>query len=234
MKKKSKENYEIEVSKVNDLRELEQDFINDKISNMMNSIEAKKEELIGEMQIYAEKNKIPVKWDEDGNVTKYETRVNPIVITNYFFKPIIPITSQEPIYNAEKLGMVFDYYCDLIAEVNNKIGYFPSSLTSFCKLAGITLSTLRNYKNSADLSMRIVAEKIYDQIGDDNITLSQLGAVRERTTIFKMKSQNELVEKEQPKVSINIIEKPNYERIQERLDKYKYFANKKGKKWIEN
>ena len=230
MKKKSKENYEIEVSKVNDLRELEQDFINDKISNMMNSIEAKKEELIGEMQIYAEKNKIPVKWDEDGNVTKYETRVNPLVITNYFFKPIIPITSQEPIYNAEKLGMVFDYYCDLIAEVNNKIGYFPSSLTSFCKLAGITLSTLRNYKNSADLSMRIVAEKIYDQIGDDNITLSQLGAVRERTTIFKMKSQNELVEKEHPKVSINIVEKPDYERIQERLDKYKYFANKKGKK----
>jgi hypothetical protein len=230
MKKKSKENYEIEVSKVNDLRELEQDFINDKISNMMNSIEAKKQELIGEMQIYAEENKIPVKWDEDGNVTKYETRVNPLVITNYFFKPIIPITSQEPIYNAEKLGMVFDYYCDLIAEVNDKIGYFPSSLTSFCKLAGITLSTLRNYKNSADLSMRIVAEKIYDQIGDDNITLSQLGAVRERTTIFKMKSQNELVEKEQPKVSINIIEKPNYERIQERLDKYKYFANKKGKK----
>lgn len=230
MKKKSKENYEIEASKVNDLRELEQDFINDKISNMMNSIEAKKEELIGEMQIYAEENKIPVKWDEDGNVTKYETRVNPLVITNYFFKPIIPITSQEPIYNAEKLGMVFDYYCDLIAEVNDKIGYFPSSLTSFCKLAGITLSTLRNYKNSADLSMRIVAEKIYDQIGDDNITLSQLGAVRERTTIFKMKSQNELVEKEQPKVSINIVEKPDYERIQERLDKYKYFANKKGKK----
>lgn len=230
MKKKSKENYEIEASKVNDLRELEQDFISDKISNMMNSIEAKKEELIGEMQIYAEKNRIPVKWDEDGNVTKYETRLNPLVITNYFFKPIIPITSQEPIYNAEKLGMVFDYYCDLIAEVNDKIGYFPSSLTSFCKLAGITLSTLRNYKSSADLSMRIVAEKIYDQIGDDNITLSQLGAVRERTTIFKMKSQNELVEKEQPKVSISIIEKPDYERIQERLDKYKYFANKKGKK----
>ena len=230
MKKKSKENYEIEASKVNDLRELEQDVINDKISNMMNSIEAKKEELIGEMQIYAEKNKIPVKWDEDGNVTKYETRVNPLVITNYFFKPIIPITSQEPIYNAEKLGMVFDYYCDLIAEVNDKIGYYPPSLTSFCKLSSLTLATLRNYKNSEDLSMRTVVAKIYDQIADDNITLSQLGAVRERTTIFKMKSQNELVEKEQPKVSINIIEKPNYERIQERLDKYKYFANKKGKK----
>jgi hypothetical protein len=44
-----------------------------------------------------------------------------------------------------------------------------------------------------------------------------------------LKSQNELVEKEQPKVSINITEKPDYDRIQERLNKYKNFANKKGK-----
>ncbi len=109
------------------------------------------------------------------------------------------------------------------------IGYFPSSLTSFCKLAGITLATLRNYRYSDDLSMRIVAEKVYDQISDENITLSQLGNVRERSTIFKLKSQNELVEKEQPKVSINITEKPDYDRIQERLNKYKNFANKKGK-----
>ena len=125
--------------------------------------------------------------------------------------------------------MVFDYYCELLAEVNDKIGYFPSSLTSFCKLAGITLNTLRGFRYGEDLNMRIVAEKIYDQISDENLTLSQLGDVRERSTIFKLKSQNELVEKEQPKVSINITEKPDYDRIQERLNKYKYFANKKGK-----
>ena len=229
MKKKKNENYEIEVANRNDLRDLEQAFINDKVSNMMTAVEAKKEELVKEMIVYAEKNTKPCKWNKEGNPIAYKTIVNPLIINNYFFKPIIPITSQEPIYNAEKLGMVFDYYCDLLAEVNDKIGYFPSSLTSFCKLAGITLATLRNYRYSDDLSMRIVVEKIYDQISDENITLSQLGNVRERSTIFKLKSQNELVEKEQPKVSINITEKPDYDRIQERLNKYKNFANKKGK-----
>lgn len=229
MKKKKNENYEIEVANRNDLRDLEQSFINDKVSNMMTAVEAKKEELAKEMILYAEKNTKPCKWNKEGKPIAYKTIVNPLIINNYFFKPIIPITSQEPIYNAEKLGMVFDYYCDLLAEVNDKIGYFPSSLTSFCKLAGITLATLRNYRYSDDLSMRIVVEKIYDQISDENITLSQLGNVRERSTIFKLKSQNELVEKEQPKVSINITEKPDYDRIQERLNKYKNFANKKGK-----
>lgn len=229
MKKKKNENYESEIATRNDLRELEQDFVNEKVSNMMLSIDKKKEELINEMIEYANKNTKPCKWDKEGNPVAYKTKVNPLVINNYFFKPIIPITSQEPIYNAEKLGMVFDYYCELLADVNDKIGYFPSSLTSFCKLAGITLNTLRGFRYGEDLNMRIVAEKIYDQISDENLTLSQLGDVRERSTIFKLKSQNELVEKEQPKVSINITEKPDYDRIQERLNKYKYFANKKGK-----
>lgn len=229
MKKKKNENYESEIATRNDLRELEQDFVNEKVSNMMVSVDKKKEELINEMIEYANKNTKPCKWDKEGNPVAYKTKVNPLVINNYFFKPIIPITSQEPIYNAEKLGMVFDYYCELLAEVNDKIGYFPSSLTSFCKLAGITLNTLRGFRYGEDLNMRIVAEKIYDQISDENLTLSQLGDVRERSTIFKLKSQNELVEKEQPKVSINITEKPDYDRIQERLNKYKYFVNKKGK-----
>ena len=59
--------------------------------------------------------------------------------------------------------------------------------------------------------------------------MSQMGVVKERSTIFKMKAQNEIVEKEQPKVTINITEKPNMERIEERINKYKVFANKKGK-----
>jgi hypothetical protein len=229
MKKKKNENYEVEVLQRNELRDLEQDFVNDKVANMMTAVEAKKDELVKEMVKYSKNNTVPCKWDKEGNPVAFKVKVNPLVINNYFFKPIIPITSQEPMYNAEKLGMVFDYYCDLLAEVNDKIGYFPSSLTSFCKLASITLNTLRSYRYGDDLNMRIVAEKIYDQISDENITLSQLGDVRERSTIFKLKSQNELVEKEQPKVSINITEKPDLDRIQERLNKYKYFANKKGK-----
>lgn len=179
---------------------------------------------------YAKDNEKCVKWDKDGDELDFAVKLNPIVVTNRYFKPITPILGQEPIYNAEKLGMVFDYYCDILSEVNDKIGNFPSSLTSFCKLAGITTATLRNLKNSADISMRTVVEKIYDQIGDENITMSQMGIARERTTLFKMKSQNEMVEKQQPNVNINITEMPNMEIINARIDHYKKFAQKKGNK----
>lgn len=228
MKIKEKNN-EIQLSNQNKLRNLEQMYVEDKIDNMFENIEKKKEELVKGMIEYADKHTKECKWTKDGDPIDWEVEINPLVINNYFFKSIVPITSQEPQYNGEKLGMVFDYYCEILAEVNDKIGNFPSSLTSFCKLAGITLATLRNYRNSSDYSLRVVAEKIYDQIGDENITMSQMGVVRERSTIFKMKAQNEIVEKEQPKVSINITEKPDMERIEERLNRYKMFTRKKGK-----
>lgn len=223
-------NKEIVNKNKNNLRELEQFYTSNKVDTMLKTIEKKKEELVEDMIQYANEHTVPCEWDKEGNPTSYKVKINPLVITNYFFKSITPIASQEPIYNAEKLGMVFDYYCDILANVNDKIGDFPSSLTSFCKLAGITLNTLRQYKNSTDYNMRVVAEKIYDQIGDENITMSQMGIVKERTTMFKMKSQNELVEKQQPNININITEKPDMERIEERIGKYKQFASKKDRK----
>lgn len=228
MKNKEK-NFEIQKSNQNKLRDLEQMYVENKIDTMFENIEIKKQELVEDMIKYAEEHTKPLKWNKDGIPIGEKVEINPVVINNYFFKSIVPITSQEPEYNAEKLGMVFDYYCEILAEVNDKIGNFPSSLTSFCKLAGITMQTLRNYRNSSDYSLRIVAEKIYDQIGDENITMSQMGVVKERSTIFKMKAQNEIVEKEQPKVNINITEKPNFERIEARLNKYKIYAEKKVK-----
>lgn len=230
MTRVKEKNQEIVNKNKNELRELEQFYTTNKVDTMFETIEKKKEELVSEMIKYREKHLTATSWDEDGHPTSYKININPLVITNYFFKSIAPITSQEPIYNAEKLGMVFDYYCEILAKVNDEIGDFPSSLTSFCKLAGITLNTLRSYKNSTDYNMRVVAEKIYDQIGDENITMSQMGIVRERTTMFKMKSQNELVEKQQPQEKINYNVEIDIDKINERLNKYKKFASKKEKK----
>ena len=181
---KKQEKLDIERAKQQDLRELEKDYVEHKIEVMFDSIEEKKQELVADMVKYAEEHTRPVKWNKDGIPLGEKIEINPVVINNYFFKSIVPITSQEPMYNAEKLGMVFDYYCEILAEINDKIGSFPSSLTSFCKLAGITLATLRNYRNSSDYGLRLVAEKIYDQIGDENLTMSQMGVVRERSTLF--------------------------------------------------
>ena len=229
MKKQKQINYEIQKENQNNLRELEQFYVDGKVDNMLDTIKEKKEELVKDMIAYHDSHLKECKWDKEGNPRAWRVEINPLVINNYFFKPICPISSQEPIYNAEKLGMVFDYYCDILAEVNDKIGNYPSSLTSFCKMAGITFNTLRNYRSSDDYNMRVIAEKIYDQIGDENVTMSQMGVVRERTTLFKMKSQNEMVEKVQPQVKVNVNAEIDMNKIQERLDKYKRFANKKEK-----
>lgn len=212
-----------------DIRNLEQFYTENKVDNMMLEINEEKSALIDKMSAYAAAHTKPTKWDKEGNPTSFSVIFNPLVINNMFFKPIVPIGSIEPEYNAERLSMVFDYYCEIISEVNDKIGNFPSSLTSFCKLAGITLNTLKSYKNSSDLNMRIIVNKIYDQIGDVNITMSQLGMVNEKSTIFKMKSQNEITETIQPSVHINITEKPDIDKINQKLAKYKQFSNKKGK-----
>lgn len=211
-------------------RQLEKFYTEGKVEDILSNLEKRKKELVDDMINYAQEHKKPIKWNKDGIPIRFKVDFNPFVVENVFFKSIVPIGCQEPDYNAEKLSLAYDFYCQLLVEVNNNIGQYPASLTSFCHFAGITLNTLRQYRNSPDLAMRTITEKIYDQIGDTNVTMSQLGIVKERSTLFKLKSQNELVEKEQPKVNINIVEAPDMQRIEERINKYKSFADKKTQK----
>ena len=221
------DNLIIQKQNQNDLRTLEQQFVDSKVGEMQQYIEKQKENIVQQLIEYKEKHTVESKWDKYGDPIAYEVQINPMVINNYFFKSICPISAVEPMYNAEKLGLVFDYYMYLISEVNDKIGNYPSSLTSFCKLAGITLNTLRSYRSSDDLNMRIIAEKIYDQVGDENITMSQMGITKERSTMFQLRSQNEITEAQRPTVSINFNEQINTEQIEDRIKKYQSLAAKK-------
>ena len=211
----------------NDLRQLEQDFVDAKIEQMQDYIENRKQEITKQLVEFGESHRQPTKWDKDGIPIEYGVMLKPVVINNYFFKSICPIGSVEPMYNAEKLSLVFDYYNYILAEINDKLGDYPSSLTSFCKLSGITTNTLRNYRASDDLNMRIIVDKIYDQVGDDNITMGQLGITKERTTMFKLRSQNEITEAERPSVNINITEKVDTKAIEDRISKYSKLIDKK-------
>ena len=218
----------------NKARELEKFYTEGKVEDILANLEKRKKELVEDMIKYAEEHNKPIKWGKDGGAIKWKVDYNPFVVENVFFKSIVPIGCQEPDYNAEKLALAYDFYCQLLVEVNNNIGQYPASLTSFCHFAGITLNTLRLYRNSPDLAMRTIAEKIYDQTGDTNITMSQLGIVKERSTLFEMKSQNEIVEKEQPKVNINIVEAPDMDKIEERINKYRSYVDKKTQKRIKD
>lgn len=219
----------IEINRKNkmEVRELEEFYVNGTITDLLPKLNEEKDKLVNKMVEYAKENQKPCKWDKEGNVIKTETEIKPIVINHYFFKSIVPLGSKIPMYSAEQLSMAFDYYMDIVANINEHIGNYPTSLTTFCKFLGISLTTLRTYRNSEDIDMRNIVEKIYDQIGEENITMSQMGIVRERSTIFKLKTQNELTETATPNVNITYKATINKNELEDRLGKYKNLMNKK-------
>ena len=58
---------------------------------------------------------------------------------------------------------------------------------------------------------------------------SQMGRVKERSTIFKMKSQNDVTEAATPNVNINYTEIVDTTKVNDRINKYKSFIDKKNK-----
>lgn len=194
-------NKEIMVKNKQNLRDLEGMYVNSKIDNLEELIQERKEDLTDKLKKYNTefiKTRYTNKGDE---YTVLE--VNPYVIQRYFFQSINPMQSREPDYNAEKLSIVWELYQDIVCQVNAKIGNFTPTLTSFCNFAGIRLSTFKSWKASPDLDMRTIVEKISDMCFDINVTMAQIGKVKERSTIYRMKSEQEVAEKEQPQIHIH-------------------------------
>ena len=221
MTKKTVKVTETEIVKKNEVRDLEQFFVNGTVIDINNKLEELKLKKVEEMVDYAKTHEKDIYNLKTGDVIGTRVDMNPLVVNNLFFKSICPLGSKIPLYSAEKLALVYDYYLYLITEVNDKIGDFPSSLGSFCKLAGITTKDLREYRNSLDIDMRNIVEKIYDEIGDNNLSMAQLGKVKGTPTQFKLKTQNEMVEKTTPNVNITYKEVVDTTKINQTLSKYK-------------
>ena len=209
------------------VRKLEEFYVNGTVSDLIPELNKQKDKMVEKMIEYAKENKTACKWDKDGHPVDYTIEIKPIVINNYFFKSIVPLGSKIPTYSAEQIAMAFDYYMDIITNINVHIGNYPTSLTTFCKFLGISMTTLRNYRNSEDIDMRNIVEKIYDQIGEENLTMSQMGVAKEKSTLFRLKTQNEIVEKATPNVNITYKTTIDKDALENKLDKYKALLNKK-------
>lgn len=162
-----------------------------------------------------------------GEIIDTYIEVNPNIITNMFFKPIVPLTTQM-IYNGEQLSMLYDYYNDLILKINDKLGAFPSSLSLFCRFIGLTTDEFKKLRDNSDEITQLVTKKIIDDIDESNLAMAQAGNLKERTTLFRLKAQNELVEKVAPKVNVNVKTNLDDERIKGNILDYKEFLGKKG------
>lgn len=206
--------------------DLENFYINASMSNIEEIVEQKKAETVNKLVEFQEKY-VQTAYDKQDNPYKI---VNPYLISTYFFKSINPLSNTEPKYSSEKLAIVWNLYMYLVEQVNMNITEFQPTLTHFCKFAGISLSTLRNYKNNGDEQMNILINKIYDETYDSNMTLAQYGRVNGRATQFRMKSENEVTEKPQVKVNLNLQDSNvDLDSINKKLKKYGEFSEKKSK-----
>lgn len=164
-------------------------------------------------------------FDRNGNEIDHFIEINPVILTNTFFKPIVSF-DEKPNYTANQMAQSYEYYQELLTKINDEIGAFPSSLTLFCRFIGVTLNDFKEMKNNEDL--HYVIQKIIDDVDETNISMAQTGVTKERSTLFKLKAQNEMVEKVQPKVNVNIKASIDDNRIKGNILEYKEFLNKRG------
>jgi len=183
------------------LMNLEQDYIESKAENLEALVEERKNELIDKLDEYqlTVTRKVRLKHGEEIEVPI----INQFVMQNYFFRSINPIGCKEPRYNGEKLSIIWDLYKEIVTEVNIKIGKFIPTIASFCDFIGITVATFKNYKKSADLDIRTISEKIDDYMFNANVGMAQSGEVEGRSTIYRMKVEQNKNEKEEPQIHIH-------------------------------
>lgn len=212
-----------------ELQTLEKMFVSNQIDNLDMLLQEKQKEFESNM-LKIENKLYTIEYDEKGKALKKLNKQykNPLVLNNYFLKSINPYKNIQPEYTAESLNAVFDLYCEILTEVNVRIGTLPPSISSFCKFAGISTYTFKGYKSSAEIEMRTIVDMIEDYCYDTSVSMSQGGFVKERSTVYRMKSEQERMEKEQQKVVINA-KSVNIGEVQEkikRIQELKKYNNK--------
>lgn len=217
-------NEQVRIENKQAIRVIEKEYVEDVLGNLEKAVEEKRKEIEDKLIKFLDENKLK-KYNKDG-VAYDVPNTNPIVIQKYFFQSINPLVNVEPKYSAEKLGIVWQLYEEMIGKISAKLGVVVPSLSSFCSFAGIRLSTFKQYKQSVDEDMRIVVEKIEDGCFDSNLTLAQLGYIKERSTVYRMKSEQERIEKEMPSIHIHN-EGVDLGDINRRLNELKGFKEKK-------
>ena len=193
----------------------------EKLSKLLKDKKDKLPDLIKEFTEKYLKSKI----DKNGN--KIDD-TNPYLVSTFFFKPINPMSNVEPIYTSEQLNAVYDLYCYIVEQVNMEVTIFNPSVSHFVKFAGISLVGFNNLRNSVDESMKFLTERINADIFDANMTLAQHSKVTERPTTYRMKVENEMIEKKAPSVNVKLTAKSlDLDKINERLHEIQSITAKK-------
>ena len=177
----------------NELVQAEKNLTDYTIDNLTLELNSRKLELVTKIDNFISTNM----YLDDNNKMKMNIKGSPsLVISEYFFKPVVPMIGIEPKYNAEKMSLVFDIYRETVSEINIKIGKFVPNKSHFCRFAGITSQTYNNYMKSNDENLQNVMIMIDDYMLDANLTSSQNREIDSITTIYRTKVEQN--KQEQP------------------------------------
>jgi hypothetical protein len=219
----------LELEQKNEVVALEKFYVNASLDNLDDLLIQKEKELVSQIEKYQQMMTLEVK-NSEGEIIDYLTKpYNPYLVSTFFFKSINPLSNIEPQYSSEKLAAVWNIYMFLIEQVNINIGPFQPTLSHFAKFAGISTYTLKSYRNSADIQMQTIANKIFDETFDSNVLLAQNKILSNRSTELRVKVENEVQEKPQVKVNVNVNQEVDLNQISARLNEMSNFSKAKNK-----
>lgn len=115
--------------------------------------------------------------------------LNTFQISKHLFEPLVKSSRVVKQYNAIELGLVLDFYQDILIKLNEHTLY-PPQLEHYCRLLGISTKTFKDQylNNGRDESLRNAAQQVIDYISG---ALSYAGMTRQidnNAQIFVQKS----------------------------------------------
>lgn len=102
-------------------------------------------------------------------------------------------------YSAEMLEIAFQYYKQMIVEVN-KVSKYPPSIKSFCSFLGVSTATYKNWLVSDDDDKREICLMVDDYITDGMLLQAQRRELDSQITMYRTKAEHGMIEPQAPQV----------------------------------
>lgn len=196
-----------EQQKQNEIVELtnfaEQQLIEKKKADLPKYIRKRKKEFVKELEEY-QIAKIDALHETDDPVALeiMGKKIPMYELTENCFAPFIKNYGIAPQYSAKELNLIFDYFKEVIKEMNKK-EVLPPTKEMFCSLCGISTERFTEYKNGSSPEIRELCLRVEDFIAN---YLSVSGLTRKTDTvtgIFIQKSSLGRKEATEPQQVVN-------------------------------
>lgn len=153
-----------EMEKQNEIVEItnlaQQELIEAKKKDLPKYIKKRKKQFIKELVAYNIAHQVD---DEEMQIL---SKTLPLVeITDKCFEPFIKNFGIAPQYSASELSLIFDYFKDVIKEMN-KDQIFPPTKEQFCQLCGFSTTKFTEYKNGSSSEIREIMLQVEDYIAN--------------------------------------------------------------------